>query len=525
MTMKNIMINMLAPFKTSVISFLIISFSFLTNALAKDYQLSICSTEILNTSAINVRDFQPISFDKLKEKDKILDKLTVLTKDIQNLLNKNKDDILSKSIALFSDHATDLIGDSNNIYLTILSKINESIKGIKTQISFSARISILPEMLCQNMYKMANQRIEQQNEMIRKNLKIDLPHSERFSTNEFNRDSNSAWAPQTKNKIEGISFNINYKVDLTKKIDKDPLYETEVSGGIIVSVPRNFKFPLNIPLSLQNLPTLILKDAFFEYNPQYVNQKHYITMNIDKIVFSNKAKNPINNFNTSNYPEIHVYFSDEVFYDLRYISRFLHFTPSMERPLGALLGQIVLEKCEKIMAAPPSREIMANFWLKACDKMARLNLALNHLVINFAPTKLKETNTIEPTIVLLPQIRAPNPDKGELGGVKFLPRYYSPIENSKNRPELGILSFYLNDTKYVKTILQQGLNIINFNLKNKAIGVLSVLNEMKKSLMTAAFKLGNLDVKSAEEEDEEPAIFELPKRTHDISKENYRSAK
>lgn len=518
MKMKNI-IPMMIPFKLSIISFLIVTFSFVANSLAKDYQLSICGTEILNTSAINVRDIQPISFDKLKEKDKILDKLAVLTKDIQNLLNKNKDNVLPKSIALFSEHASALIGDSNNIYLTILSKINESIKGIKTQISFSARISILPEKLCQSMYKMANKRIEQQNDMIRKNTKIDLPHSERFSTEDFNIDSNAAWVPQTKNKIEGISFNINYKADLAKKIDKDPFYETEVSGGIIVSVPRNFAFPLNIPLYLQNLPTLILKDAFFEYNPKYPNRKHYVTMNVDKITFSNKAKNSINNFNTNNYPEIHVYFSDEVHYDLRYLSRFLHFTPSMERPLGSLLGQIVLEKCEKIMAAPPSRDIMTNFWVKACDKSARLNLALNHLVINFAPTKLKESSTSEPTIVLLPQIRAPNPDKGEVGGVKFLPRYYSPIENNKNRPELRPFSFYLNSNKYVKTILDQGLNIVNFTLKNNAVGVLSVLNEMKKTVMTTAFKLGNLDANTTDEIEEETSSFELPKRTHDISKD------
>lgn len=506
--------------KIPVMSYLFVSFSFLTNTWAKDYQLSVCGTEILNTSAINVRDLQPISFAQLKEKDKILDKLAVLTQDIQNLLNKNKDDIFPKSLAIFSEHAAGLIGDSNNIYLTILSKINESLKGIKTQISFSARISILPEKLCQNMYKMTNKRIEQQNEMIRKNIKIDLPHSERFSTLEFNKNSNAAWEPQFKNKIEAISFNINYKTDLNHKANKTPIYETEISGGIIVSVPKYFKVPLNIPLYLQNLPTLILKDAFFEYSPKYPDRKHYITMNIDKVVFSNKVTNSINNLNTTNYPEIHVYFSDEVHYDLRYLSRFLNFTPSIERPLGSLLGQIVLEKCEKIMAEPPSRAIMTNFWVKACDHSARLNLALNHLIINFVPTKLKEEGKTEPTIVLLPQIRAPNPDKGEVGGVKFLPRQYNPLGNSQDRPELKPFSFYLNSTKYVKTIFDQGLKIVNLTLKNNAVGVLSVLNEMKKTVMTSALKINSSNsnaIITAEEEGSPD--FELPKRTHDISKE------
>lgn len=512
--------SLISNLKMPIIGFLLTSLSFLTNTWAKDSPLSICGTEILNTSAINVRDLQPISFDKLKEKDKILDKLAVLTKDIQNLLNKNKEDVFPKSLAIFSEHAAGLVGDSNNIYLTILSKINESLKGIKTQISFSARISILPEKLCQSMYKMTNKRVEQLNEMISKNVKINLPHSERFSTIEFNRNLNSAWEPQTKNKIEGISFNINYKTDLNNKMDKTPIYETEISGGIIVSVPKHFKVPLNIPLYLQKLPTLILKDAFFEHSPKYPDRKHYITMNVDKVKFSNKVINPINNFNSTNYPEIHVYFSDEVYYDVRYLSRFLNFTPSIERPLGSLLGQIVFEKCEKLMAEPPSRSIMTNFWIKACDHSARINLALNHLIIDFVPTKLIEAGKAEHTVVLLPQIRAPNPDKGEVGGIKFLPRQYNPLGNIQDRKELPWpFSFYLNTTKYVKTIFDQGLNIVNFTLKNNAVGVLSVLNEMKKNVMTTTLMTNGSQINTTDLSEEETSSFELPKRTHDISKE------
>lgn len=514
---KNILF--VPPFKGTVICFFLVNLSFLCKGFAKNDRLSICGTEILNTSAINVSDLQPISFTQLKEKDKILDKLAVLSKDIQNLLDKNKEDIFPKSLAIFSEHVPGLIGDSNNIYLTILSKINESLKGIKTQISFSARISILPEKLCQSMYKMTNKRLKQLNEMVSKNIKIDLPHSESFSTQEFNRNSNAAWIPQTKNKIEGISFNINYKTDLNQD-QKKAIYETEISGGIIISVPKHFSLPLNIPLYLQNLPTLILKDAFFEYSPKYPDRKHYITMNIDKVVFTNKVDPVINILNTSNYPEIHVFFSDEVHYDLRYLSRFLNFTPSIERPLGSLLGQIVLEKCEKMMAAPPSRSIMTNFWVKACDHSARLNLALNHLVINFVPTKLKEVGNSEATIVLLPQIRAPNPNKGEVGGVKFLPRYYNPLGNAKDRPEMKLFSFYLNSTKYVKTVFDQGLDIVNFTLKNNAVGVLSVLNEMKKNILYANFKIksSHINAKEIPEEEEKPS-FTLPKRTHDISKD------
>jgi len=497
-----------------ILFFVIINtFLYSTSLFAKEDNLSVCISEIVDTSAISLNNLSTKSFDIQKEEKSIKRTLTELTKDLQSLLEKNKEELIPRALEVFSDNALELIGSSNNIYLTLLSKINSSLKGINTPLSFTGRISILPESLCQSISIKTARRIDQQSDMLRKGKELNIT-TEHFSTQEFNRNSNSAWVAQTTNKLEGLNFNINYKSNIKTintqlyNSDHSPNYDLQVSGGVIISLPRHFSYPLNIPIYLQYLPTFILKNAFFEYSPQTPDKKNYVTMNIDPIHFTKKGMS-LNN-SSQILPEIHFFFSDEVHYDLQYLTRYINFVPSLERPTNALLGEVVLEKCEKIESTS-SKTLLA----KLCDNTARINVSLNHLILYFTPAKIKVSDPNSKLInILLPNLRVPNTDKGEVGGLMFLPRRYNLIGNKQDRKE-WFFSFYINSNKYAKIILDRGVAISNNNFKNHTIGTLSVINELKKPL-----NLSPSDA-STPSNDQPTKIedynFELPKRTDDIS--------
>lgn len=462
--------------------------------------------------------------------EKSMETLTKVSKELQVLLEADKDNLLPLVLKLISGNDPNALISSDDTYAKILFKIQESLRKLNSKVSFEAQLSILPQELCSHLDEKVGQRLEKirnktsVNELNRvdhviqsiidnaPNIVGSRDHYSTYSNprtdflwrgfrinwdkikeiyqslrggSHHNQDENISFSTNTYNhsnenqknfELVGMSLNISYKADAIKttSISSTIPYEASLYGGFLISAPHNFQYKLDLPIALNGSPVgnLNLNHAHFENDPQYPAVKNYVALTFENIKYSNKAMNSID---MKNYlgtgPKMHLYFSDEFFFNYNLITKQISLTPSLENPLKSLLINVTTDGC-------PS-----------CSKYAKLNLPINHIVLDFEefdiftenPTTKERTHMGQ---AMVPMIRLPLHKKGEAGGIKFSLRADGLIEKNK----IDVLSFYLNGDSIIndfiggRSLAEQGINAgYDYLLKQVAIDASFFREFMKQS--------------------------------------------
>lgn len=494
------------------------------------------------------------------DQQSLYNSLDDLTKRLEKLVEA-KNELLQDSLLKGSKAVFNLNDASNDLYEKIITQIRATVSRLSVRFSFYARISVLPEKLCNDLDRRVEFRENNFSEWLNSRAPVpksthdtqNIQDTERFSTAKYNRDPDAAWNEQKDIRLEAMVFNIHYKVSSNKSksektsgftvtssaisSDNPPKFSADVFGSVLVSLPRHFYYPFNIfiPLSYstdsvciqtplcalfpalkKDIPTnLIFKELFFQYNPKYPDKKNYVLFNLDKLRFTSEPQNDDLTRLLQKDTEGHIYFTDEVFYDFIYSKEFMRLSASLERPLGSLLVHIVTEECEKLEGTK-SRSILTNQMAKMCDLIGRLNLSLNHLVLDFEPYLVRKSVNDKGTKTLLPVLRLPDTTKGEVGGCMLLPRMFSLFGSKADRKEF--LNFYLNGEgpqlagykpllPFLKKLYNNVVVAVNQSLLSKVLGASAVYTTLGDSFKDMSQKMD-----SAGSVAEELSAVNIPQR-------------
>lgn len=391
-----------------------------------------------------------------------------LSSELQSILEADKANLLPLVLQLMSGNDTNTLISSDDTYGKIFLKVNEALRSLNSKVSFKTQINILPERLCSHL----NVNIEQREKMKLAQSeadKRDLIGNEQTDQSNMGSGSNKQITKflsfstkvsyDQRNEIQknfeliGFSLNIKYDVNEYQSSNpQDPIhYTAKVSGGILISTPHNYKYPLNIPIQLNESPVgnLQLHDAYFENDPRYANNAHYVALNFEHVNYSNAGMDFLKKDFSGENPKMHVYFSDEFFTNYELLTNEISFSPVLKNSMRGLLINVSASKCT------------------ICDKLkAKLDLPINHIVLEFEPFDWYEEDFItkEKTFLtqgVVPKLRFPNHSKSEKGGIKFSLRADDGF-TKKNKIEL--LSFYINGDSILNnfiggnTLAKQGVD-------------------------------------------------------------------
>lgn len=521
----------LLNFTSSVIMGLLMSFS-----VSAAPALKVCDTSL----QFKINEGPEVSPTELNV-DQSLAKLTRVSVELQKLLEANKETLLPLALQLISNQSAKNSLSSEDTYRKILLKIEQAIKSLNSKVSFEAQINILPAELCSHLELKIEQRIASKSAQADKNALNRVDHViqavvdnapniiETPEENYFIKNSNPImnllrqYFPINMSKVKeivqsfsgnpshnkknsinfstslynhsnelqknfgliGLSLNISYKV-IPSKIDNSlaPLkYNASLSGSFLISTPHNYQYKLDIPIPLQGSPVgnLHLNHAYFENNLEYPAIKNYVAITFENIKYSNIEVEDAStkedySAHTSYYdpsPKMHLYFSDEFFFNYNFESRQISLIPSLENPLRSLLINITTDGCS------------------ACSK-AKLNLAVNHLILDFVPFEIytQDPSTQEVTHtaqVVVPKVRFPIHHKSEKGGFKLSIR----ADGLTKKDSINILSFYLNGDSLLndflggKKLANQGVNAgYEYILNQAAINAAFIQQLVKQSAMS-----------------------------------------
>jgi len=436
--------------------------------------------------------------------DNITNQLDNISKEIQQIIDADKSQLLPITLQMISQTNTTTLPFSSGTYGKILSKIEFAMKQIHSKTSFRARISVLPDSLCDHLVTRTEQKLEyldnkEAGQTLSKTEKMiqslidnlpdltkshennymndnELQHGYLFKGKSINYDKlksiyhdfydkdqqdeiisfstntyNHSTAPQKNFELIGLNFNLKYEVKQQEDVMKNLPYEynADITGGILITVPQNFQYPLNIPIQLQDSPVgnIYLKTAQFENDPNYPSIKNYIAINFENIKFTNILPDSQNLSNSINNPRIHLYFSDEVKFNYNVATNKMSLVPSFEFPMRSLLINITTDGCAK------------------CEKYTKLNLPINHLILDIEPFEIftEDPITNQQTYlgsVPIPKLRFPNHKYGEKGGLRFSLRADGLTRSNKYE----LLTFYLNGDSIAnefiggKKLTEQGVN-------------------------------------------------------------------
>lgn len=344
-------------------------------------------------------------------------KLEVLQGELRKILETDKQNILPEVLAMIGRQDLPSKTSVNQFYSKVLTKTDQALKELKSNVSFTARISILPSQLCE---KLRNQTLAQETLQYYLNTE----------------------AEQGEAALAG--FNLNFQYSAGKSGTGTNLsYKAKVSGGVIVTMPTNYKYPMNVTLDVSKaVPNMLLDSLFFEKDSSIPEQKHYVLFSINNVNLSDEGFDFVNIKNSDGtHPQFDLYFTDNIILKRELTAPGLILEADLSRPLRGLLADFMLEKCKHTMEATSD-----SYLSKICDSIGHINLAINHLVLEMEPYQVT-TGAVQALekVVFIPKLRAPIHRQNELGGVKFMVRRFAPFAEDRNqRPEHPWFSFYLN---------------------------------------------------------------------------------
>lgn len=425
-----------------------------------------------------------VSADK-GELETISRKLQELASQVNSLIQteflKPSPDGTTNSIALIDStlgslstavDSTSLSNPMDSLQSKLLLLIKSGIGEVQSKISFTGRLVFLPKGMCAEIKDLQTNRniLEKNPPKDKKNPSV---------TDPINFRRHAALAPD-KDKFNFIGFSIN--LDYTKvasDFTTKPSFELKVSGGILITMPENFTYKLETPLSSSDwyVPNVIIKDVFFEKKTGDAQQRHFVLLNFKNLIINEEGMHVSKTVsNSSNSPQsktdtlkFDLYFTDEVNAEYFYSSRDILFKADLSRPVRSLISQVITEQCDKMMnTKPETRTLWEKISAYRCNDAARIDIAVNHLILEMSPIRIiKNIDDTAPISTFFPKIRAPIRALGEDGGIRVMVRMYSLTgPDATHREEL--LGAYLNETKLVTnsidTVYNQLFGLIAANL-------------------------------------------------------------
>ncbi len=299
----------------------------------------------------------------------------------------------------------------------VFSKIKESLMNIHSELEYKLRVAILPALVCESLDddpKHSN--FEQIYGDLSQQLQSDYLIGD-FKNQSYSNDTI----------VSGVSLSRGYyttgrfqkgfdlvalNLNIERKRDRETgVLITNISGGAVLNLPQTFSSPLRKSVEIETaLKTLKIKvqDVIVDNKP---HTNHFAAMTFKDLKF-NEDKLYFNDAEKHN-PKIDIFFTNRIFAVPRLGDTFIHFVPKFDDKEAGLLVRLSPELC--------SDNCFLQNWYQ---KHIKLNVVLNHLVMDLVPTKL----TIDSQIYV-PFIRLPHIKSFEEGGAGALIRYFKNGDN------------------------------------------------------------------------------------------------
>lgn len=360
----------------------------------------------------------------------------------------------------------------------LLELIRKEIVKLNIKTNFNARVSIIPVEMCNYLDKLVESRPltkqAKSEETLLKKLKngpLSLPKSQSLRFPVY-----AKWL-QDKERFNfaGLTLDIGYTA-IKAKNKRQPLkvgelnvppFDLRLSGGIVITLPENFAYRLETPLYMSKpLPNIIIKDVFFEKKTGDQNQKHFVLLNFNNLLVTEKGikvrhDKKYGSVGSLAYDDLKLdlYFSDKVDAIYSYEDRKIIFSPNLDNPIRSLITQVLTDDCDNKMKNGEYKQHsffdllikgdFQNLYGLSCDQFFRINLGVNHLILEMSPVLIKRhAEDKNPIQTFVPKIRAPKSELNEKGGINFIARRFAPLAVDTTHRE-GIFSVSLNNLSIV----------------------------------------------------------------------------
>lgn len=425
--------------------------------------------------------------------------------------NPNSNEFIDTTLGLLSTAGTARISKNpiDNLQAQLLLKIKTEIEKLNPKFNFTARLAFLPKGMCSEIDKLITHRNTLENIAPSAATTVKTQSEVMATISDLVSFQNFTAHVQDKNQFNFIGFHINLKyrtnfgVPTLTKAKTAPLstespYELGLSGGILIAMPENFTYKLEVPLQFPEwfVPNIIIKEMFFDKKPGDLSQKHFALLNFRNLLINenglhiqkDEKSEPQSDLLGLNTLKFDLYFTDEVKVEYFFGSRNIFFEPTLDRPVRSLITQVLTEQCDTMIKIPPqSRNLWEKISAYRCNDQARIDIAINHLVLEMTPLRIMRHDTDpNPINTFFPKIRAPDFSLGEQGGIKIMARQHAPID-PMGAPREELFGFYLNGTK----LATAGIDAVYNNLFGLAAANAAYIYSIYKILGDKYCQLAN----------------------------------
>lgn len=379
----------------------------------------------------------------------------------------------------------------------LVNKIKEGLSNIKSNVTFRARLSLLPKLACQS---------------------IDQLSTKPFSTLK-NPPNLVMTGPLGKfTAVEEKKFNVvglNIEFDYAKDKSDPNQFKSHIRTSIVITAPKNYVYKVEQKIGNSDY---FFKTLFFR--SKVADQKHYILINSENLSLDETGVVLENNDNeheqSENGLKFDIFFTDNVNFDFISPTN-INFKAKLDNYRGSLLGYITPNTCnDKINKAPKNDP-------PRCAFEDGQNINIDHLIIKFKKVRfIVDNDHSNPISISVPFLQAPNHELNEEGGIGFITKFKFIPESKKH--------FYLNSGDFL-TELWDGKNLVNtgldFAYKNSLetlAGYISLLlsakNQftnglchIKENAISSALASDNLEIKNTQLLESDVGQLECPNET------------